>query len=154
VTDLQSKVRKAINGELNRPRHTEGADGGLSVSSGSDDSSSDSDEGDGISKLTEFLLDYYRGLTPHVFKSHSYEILKKSDRRLNGVPADRFFSRLSFALENVDEFVIFKKFLVTSLNSDRDRIKQFISEDGDLTKLTDFVFRCRRIRFSADRSQE
>ena len=51
-------------------------------------------------------------------------------------------------MENVDEFVNFKKFFVTALDQDRDRIKMFIKEDMELVKLSDFVFRCRRIRFT------
>ena len=113
VVDLQSKVKKAINGELNRPMNAEDE---LSMSSESQDSDSDIEEADGVNKLAEFLLDYYRGLTPHIFDKNQNKILKRCDRKLNGVSADKFFNRLSFALENVDEFVIFKKFLVTSLN--------------------------------------
>lgn len=115
---------------------------------------SDSDQEDGLNQLKQFLLDYYRGLTPHVFNSKTNRILDRCDKTLSGISTEKFFERLSYALENVDEFVIFKKFLVTSLHSDRDRIKLFIQEDADLVKLTDFVFRCRRIRFSSDRSKE
>ena len=57
-------------------------------------------------------------------------------------------------MDVIDEFVNFKKFFVTSLDQDRERIKLFIKQDPELVKLSDFVFRCRRIRFSADQSQE
>ena len=60
------------------------------------------------------------------------------------------YSRLAHSLENIDEFVNFKKFFVTALDQDRDRIKAFIESDPELVKMTDFVFRCRRIRFAAE----
>ena len=50
-------------------------------------------------------------------------------RIIGGVSAHKMFTRLNHALENVDEFVNFKKFLVTALNQDRDRIKKFIEKD-------------------------
>lgn len=74
--------------------------------------------------------------------------------KINGTPSGKFFERLAYQLENIDEFVNFKKFFVTSLDQDRERIKLFIKQDPDMVKLSDFVFRCRRIRFSADHSQE
>ena len=48
----------------------------------------------------------------------------------------------------------FKKYFVTALGNDRDRIQALFDANPDFKKLAEFVFRCRRIKFSADPTSE
>ena len=98
VPDLRTKLNKSVT----RNHHDS-----------DEDSESESDEEEGFNQLTHFLLEYYRGLTPHIFDPKTCRILDRSTQMLSGISSDRFFGRLSYSLENIDEFVIFKKFLVT-----------------------------------------
>ena len=125
------------------------------MSESEESDSDDSEDGNGLSSLTDFLLDFYKGLTPQIFTEDKVTGILDCERKtIGGTSSEKLFSRLAYALDNVDEFVNFKKFFVTALNQDRDRIKNFIEEEPDLAKLTDFVFRCRRIKFSAQKHQE
>ena len=144
VPDLQSRIARVLSGAKQT----------LSEGGAESDSSSSDSEDDGVSGLADFLLSQYNDMTPQVFDPTSCKIVAKSRQVVNGVCNEKRFSELSCSLDNVDEFVFFKKFFVTALNGDRERIKEFIEVDSELVKLTDFVFRCRRIRFSADRTQE
>jgi len=69
VADLYSKIKRTADQEMNRAR----AGTPLSEESESDEESdSDSDQEEGLNQLTQFLLEYYRGLTPHVFDKQSH----------------------------------------------------------------------------------
>ena len=147
--DIKYRVHKAINSRV--------SSGQSALSSGEEDdeSSSDSDDsGEDLGSLTDFLLDTYKNITPQIFDVQKNDLVEGQKVVICGTPADKYYSRLSYQLDIHDEFADFKKFFVTALDQDRDRIKSFIKEDPELEKITDFVFRCRRIRFSADHSQD
>ena len=57
---------------------------------------------------------------------------------------------MAYQLTNVDEFVNFKKYFVMAHGNDRDRIQEFLDQNVEFKNLAEFVFRCRRIRFSSD----
>ena len=61
---------------------------------------------------------------------------------------------MAHQLTNVDEFVNFKKYFVSALSNDRERIQEFLDQNEEFKRLAEFVFRCRRIRFSSESHQE
>ena len=92
--------------------------------SGSDSDTGESEDGEELASLTDFLLGFYKGLTPQVFNKDG--LVAPESRCIGKVDAAKFFERLTHQLESVDEYVNFKKFFVTALNQDRDRIMKFI----------------------------
>ena len=65
-------------------------------------------------------------MTPQVFDQQASCLVAEQTTSINGTSSHKFFERLAYQLDNIDEFVNFKKFFVTSLDQDRDRIKLFI----------------------------
>ena len=73
---------------------------------------------------------------------------------MQGKRIKKLVEKMSYQLVSVDEFVNFKKYFVTALGNDRERIQGFFDTNPDFKKLAEFVFRCRRIKFSTDATSE
>ena len=58
-------------------------------------------------------------MTPQIFDQQTSNIVAEKTTTINGTPSHKFYERLAYQLDNIDEFVNFKKFFVTSLDQDR-----------------------------------
>jgi len=69
----------------------------------------------------------------------------------------KIYRNLKNPLDNMDEYVTFKKYFVTMFDGKTDDILQFLSPEMSnnsvLEKYANFIFRCRRIRYIKDQKQ-
>ena len=110
-------------------------------------------------KLIDYLLKFYLSLTPRILDQQYQLTLERYEAQSPEIEAqasklNRLLSKMSYQLISVDEFVNFKKYFVTALGNDRDRIQGFFDANPGFKRLAEFIFRCRRIKFSADATSE
>lgn len=58
-----------------------------------------------------------------------------------------FYSDIWHCLDQVDEYLLFKKHFATAFDNDRERIEVFLERHAPMRRVAEVVFRCRRVRF-------
>jgi hypothetical protein len=58
-----------------------------------------------------------------------------------------FYTDIWCCLEQVDEYIVFKKHFATALDNDKDRIEAFLEGHAPMRRIAEVVFRCRRVKF-------
>ena len=92
--DMSSRIARALKkGEASKSAEL------VSDSEDSNESSDSDDSDDDLGSLTDFLLDFYKGLTPQIFDKKTHNLIDRHSKLVCGTPADKFYSRMVCSLD-------------------------------------------------------
>jgi len=85
-------------------------------------------------RLQEYLLAFYLKISPQLADSDSglFTLANVSTTRYDELRLHGYYKHVAHALINVDEYVNFKKYLVATFHSEKDKITQFLEQNFHL----------------------
>ena len=76
------------------------------------------------------------------------------DQCLRPTQSKKYYNNVNLVLRDIDEYVFFKKHLLTSFAGNKEQLKNFIMRDKIVAKVVEMVLKCKRIRISREGNKE